>query len=181
MSATSTQNEQIATTQPKHILSPVHLLHRAGQCADDLFSSSVEDVQLTPRQYIVLKCVADAGEPSQTALVDSTGIDRSTLADIVRRLVERGLLERERTRRDARMYAVRATVLGKDILGKANPSTENSEQQLLQAIAPDDRDAFIRSLRSIIDTFGPVSSARVSSRSSASSLLGARELQEDRH
>ena len=147
-----------------HIASPVHLLHRAGQCADDLFSSSVEDAQLTPRQFTVLKCVAAAEGASQTYLVEATGIDRSTLADIVRRLVERGLLARERTRQDARTYAVRVTTAGAEILGRTTPVTEASERKLLNAVAPEDREAFMRSLRRIVDTFGPVSSARVVSR-----------------
>jgi len=149
-----------ATNSEDHA-SPVHLLHRAGQCADDLFSTAVGDGQLTPRQYIVLRCAAEADDPSQTALVETTGIDRSTLADIVRRLVERDLLERERTRRDARMYAVRVTEKGMDALNRARPAEAQSEQQLVDAVAPEDREAFFRSLRRIIDKFGPVSSARV--------------------
>jgi DNA-binding MarR family transcriptional regulator len=91
------------------VSSVLHLLHRAGQCADELFAANMRDSELTPRQYVVLRAVADSEDPSQTTLVEKTGIDRSTLADIVRRLVERGLLQRRRTRRDARMYAVRLT------------------------------------------------------------------------
>jgi DNA-binding MarR family transcriptional regulator len=89
--------------------SPTHLLHRAGQLADDLFSRAVGDLGITARQYVVLSVVDGLEDPSQTTLCQNTGIDRSTLADIVRRLVGRGLLRRRRTRSDARMYAVRIT------------------------------------------------------------------------
>ncbi|MFZ1102753.1 MAG: helix-turn-helix domain-containing protein, partial [Hyphomicrobiaceae bacterium] len=41
--------------------------------------------------------------------MNRTGIDRSTLADIVRRLTRKGLLQRCRTNEDARAYAVRLT------------------------------------------------------------------------
>ncbi len=44
---------------------------------------------------------------SQTDIVNLTGIDRSTLADIVRRLVKKGLLQRRRTKQDARAAAQR--------------------------------------------------------------------------
>lgn len=166
-----------ATPYPEHqgesvTLSPVHLLHRAGQCADDLFSSSIENVQLTPRQFIVLESAAKLEGASQTDLVDSTGIDRSTLADIVRRLVERGLMARERTKKDARMYAVRVTALGYQTLNIASPATTTSEQRLLAAVGPEDQEAFVRSLRRIIDTFGPISSARVASKSAAPEPVG---------
>ena len=146
------------------MMSSVHLLHRAGQCADDLFTSSTADVQLTPRQFTVLSSAATVEGASQTDLVESTGIDRSTLADIVRRLVERGLLERERTRRDARMYAVQVTAAGKELLARARPATQESECRLLAAVDAADREAFLRSLCRIIETFGPISSARVASR-----------------
>lgn len=144
--------------------SAIHLLHRAGQCADDLFSAEIDSAQLTPRQYIVLKSAADAGEASQTALVDATGIDRSTVADIVRRLVERGLLQRERTKHDARMYAVTLTAAGKEALNQTDPTRQACENRLLEAVPSKDRDAFLRSLHHIIKTFGPISSAQVKPR-----------------
>jgi DNA-binding MarR family transcriptional regulator len=144
--------------------SAIHLLHRAGQCADDLFSAEIDSSQLTPRQYIVLKSAADAGEASQTALVEATGIDRSTVADIVRRLVERGLLQRERTKHDARMYAVQVTAAGRNALNQADPTRQACENRLLQAVPAKDRETFLRSLQTIIDTFGPISSAQVKPR-----------------
>ena len=76
--------------------SALHLLHRAGQCADELFATNVGTSDLTPRQFAVIKAVEASEEPSQTMLVEKTGIDRSTLADIVRRLVAKGLLQRKR-------------------------------------------------------------------------------------
>lgn len=145
-------------------MSSVHLLHRAGQCADDLFTTNINHTHLTPRQYTVLKCAAAVDGASQADLVDGTGIDRSTLADIVRRLVQRGFMERERTRRDARMYAVHVTESGRQLLTETERATTASEQTLLNAVAPADREAFLRSLRSIITTFGPISSARVATK-----------------
>ena len=76
--------------------SPIHLLHRAGQCAGDLFAGKVPERDLTPRQFAVLLTVAQNEGLSQTGLVEKTGIDRSTLADIVRRMLKKGLLQRRR-------------------------------------------------------------------------------------
>ena len=89
--------------------SPIHLLHRAGQCAGDIFHGEMGDGDLTPRQYAVLVTVAQNEGVSQTRLVEKTGIDRSTLADIVRRMLKKGLLQRRRTKEDARAYAVKLT------------------------------------------------------------------------
>ncbi len=89
--------------------SPVHLLHRVGQCAEELFQAEIGDADLTARQLAVLTAVAQEEGLSQTGIVERTGIDRSTLADIVPRLSKKGLLQRRRTREDARAYAVKLT------------------------------------------------------------------------
>lgn len=136
--------------------SALHLLHRAGQCADELFAINIGDGHLTPRQFEVLKAVATAEEPSQTRLVTLTGIDRSTLADIVRRLVERGLLERQRTRSDARKYAVHLTDAGIGALKTAEPAVRSTNERLLAAVPSSERDAFLTALSRIVETVNPV-------------------------
>jgi DNA-binding MarR family transcriptional regulator len=127
-----------------------------------MFSLSLTSGTMTPRQYAVMKAVAVSTEPSQTTLVELTGVDRSTVADIVRRLVERGYLQRRRTRRDARMYALRITVKGHTALRDAEPAAQSTDERLLAALAPAERSAFIASLSKIVTSIGPISSARVS-------------------
>ena len=82
--------------------SPTHLVHRVAQCAGDVFDAQTKEHDLTARQIAVLTTVAENEGLSQTGIVDRTGIDRSTLADLVRRLQRKGLLERRRTKEDAR-------------------------------------------------------------------------------
>ncbi len=147
---------------PAELTSAIHLLHRAGQCADEIFSMNLMAGTMTPRQFAVLKAVEGCVEPSQTTLVDMTGIDRSTVADIVRRLVERGLVARKRTRRDARMYALRLTAKGNAALRSAEPAALTTDEKLLAALAPGERRAFVDALARIVKTIGPISSARVS-------------------
>jgi len=134
--------------------SALHLLHRAGQCADEVFASHISDSQMTPRQFAVLKAIADSTEPSQTTLVQATGIDRSTLTDIMRRLVKRGLVARKRTRHDARMYAVRLTERGNAALKQAQPAAQTTEQRLLSALQPKEREVFLGTLAKIVNVTG---------------------------
>jgi DNA-binding MarR family transcriptional regulator len=140
--------------------SALHLLHRAGQCADEMFAVTVGEVGLTPRQYAVMAAIADSDEPSQTTLVERTGIDRSTMADIVRRLTSRGLVQRRRTRRDARRYAVRLTDKGEGALRLAEPAARSTDERLLSALPATQRDAFLRSLARIVLAVDPEGSAR---------------------
>jgi DNA-binding MarR family transcriptional regulator len=151
-------------TMIRRPMSALHLLHRAGQCADELFALNVGKTELTPRQFAVLAAAAAAEDLSQTALVDATGIDRSTLADIVRRLVERGLLARRRTKTDARMYAVKLTASGQAAMKAAGPVAESTDSTLLGALPESQRKQFLNALDKIVETMGPISSARVAGR-----------------
>lgn len=131
--------------------SPIHLLHRAGQCADDIFQNELKVGDLTPRQLAVLSVVAQHEGESQTALVHRTGIDRSTLADIVRRMQRKGLLQRRRTKEDARAYAVRLTDEGRNILREAVPHSKRAEERVLAAVPPKHREHFLAGLVAIIE------------------------------
>lgn len=130
--------------------SALHLLHRAGQRADELFTATMGENELTPRQFAVLKAVATMENPSQTALVQYTGIDRSTIADIVRRLIKKGLLQRRRTSHDARMYAVKLTPAGREILEAAEPAAKTTEEQLLSVLPTQQRTAMLEALSTIV-------------------------------
>ena len=139
--------------------SPVHLLHRAGQCAEGMFGAEVTG-DLTPRQLAVLMTVAQNEGVSQTGIVDATGIDRSTLADVVRRLAKRGLLQRRRTREDARAYAVKLTDEGRRILRSAEPLAKRVDVRVLNTLPSGRREEFIASLVSIVNSLEGMSSAR---------------------
>jgi DNA-binding MarR family transcriptional regulator len=130
--------------------SPIHLLHRAGQCAGDIFHGEMQEADLTPRQYAVLLTVANNEGLSQTGLVERTGVDRSTLADIVRRLLKKGLLQRRRTREDARAYAVKLTDEGRKILRNAEPVAKRVDDRILDALPQKQREQFLDDLESIV-------------------------------
>jgi DNA-binding MarR family transcriptional regulator len=135
--------------------STTHLLHRAGQLAEDLFARSIGEIGITARQFVVLSVVESLEDPSQTALCEISGIDRSTLADIVRRLVSRGLLSRRRTRQDARMYAVRLTPEGKEVLDRAMPIANKVDDALVESLSAEQREQFSAFLQKVVSRQGP--------------------------
>lgn len=132
----------------------LHLLHRAGQVADDLFAKEISDESLTPRQFAVLAVLAQRQTASQTDIVDATGIDRSTLADIVRRLVERGLLGRKRSKLDARAYDVRLTAAGQNALKSAQPAVNRIEERMLKSLPAAKRNDLVDMLGQLVQSLG---------------------------
>ena len=107
---------------------------------------------LTARQLAVLMTVEDNEGLSQTGLVNRTGIDRSTLADIVRRLKRKGLLQRRRTSEDARAYAVKLTDQGREVLRAAEPLARRVDRRVLDALPGTRREEFIAALGLIVKT-----------------------------
>lgn len=108
------------------------------------------ELDLTPRQFAVLLTVAQREGLSQTDLVEVTGIDRSTLADIVRRMLKKGLLQRRRTREDARAYAVRLTDEGLRILAAARPKVEAVDARIVATLNSEQRANLVEDLRLIV-------------------------------
>jgi DNA-binding MarR family transcriptional regulator len=134
--------------------SPIHLLHRVGQCASDIFQDELGAEDLTPRQYAVLVAVSQNEGLSQTQLVEKTGVDRSTLADIVRRMLKKGLLQRRRTKGDARAYAVKLTDEGRRVLKLADPLAKRVDEKILAVLPSQQRERFLQDLNAIVDALG---------------------------
>jgi len=130
--------------------SPGHLLRRAQQVAHDLYTSETETRALTQRQFAVLWAVERNEGISQTALVEQTGIDRSTLADMIVRLQAKDFLARKRTDEDARANAVRITPAGRRALRSATPAVIRSETRILEALPVRARAEFVRMLGIIV-------------------------------
>lgn len=149
---TSTKDSNL----PRLERSPIHLLHRAGQCAGDIFQLEMGGSDLTPRQYAVLVTVSQQEGLSQTHLVEKTGIDRSTLADIVRRMLKKGLLQRRRTKEDARAYAVKLTDEGWRALKATDPVARRVDDKILAALPSGQRDRFVQDLNTIVQNIGKI-------------------------
>jgi len=129
--------------------SAYHLVRRAGQYGADIYAVHKKSKDLTPRQFAVLLTVAQNENISQIGLVDKTGIDRSTLADLVKRLVERGLLQRRRTKEDARANALRISANGRRALSASQIAAAHADAGILAALPADRRKGFINDLELI--------------------------------
>jgi DNA-binding MarR family transcriptional regulator len=128
---------------------PSHLIRRCQQFYGDLYAREAGARELTKQQFTLLTALEQNDGVSQTALVEITGIDRSTLAEMVRRMLERGLLSRERTEEDQRANAVAISPSGRKALRSARNAADRAERALLEALPAPDRQKFIKALREI--------------------------------
>jgi len=132
--------------------SVTHLLHRALQLALDYHADAAGQASLTQRQFTVLSAAGAADGLTQNDLVRATGIDRSTLADLVARLLAKGLLQRERSATDARANTVRLSDAGREALGAGAGAAGAADERLLALLSPKKRESFLKTLSALAST-----------------------------
>lgn len=127
-------NSDLTETEPYRLDSSAsHLLHRAEQLAAQRFAQLVGD-GVTLRQFAVLAAIADKSGLSQSHLVRATGIDRSTLADMMKSLEKRGLIIRTPSSADARANAVGLTQSGVTLLVAATQHARAADAAILDLL-----------------------------------------------
>ena len=119
------------------------------QLALDVYAAETGPGAVTQRQYAVLAAVAEHEGLTQTDLVRATGIDRSTLADMIARMISKAYLARERSTTDGRANTVRLTETGRAILDEAAPRVGAADGRILGYLAANKRESFLGVLRDL--------------------------------
>lgn len=145
--------------------SPSHLLHRAEQLAADRFTQLVGAENVTLRQFAVLAAIAESPGLSQSDLVRATGVDRSTMADMMTRMEKRGWVIRTASASDARAHSVRLAPDGAAILATATNHARAADAAILDALPRMKRRAFLNTLTKL---------ARISDQAAAKAEKDAR-------
>jgi MarR family transcriptional regulator, temperature-dependent positive regulator of motility len=130
-------------------VSPSHLLHRAQQVAADLHVAAFGAGGLTQRQVAVLAVLGAGDGISQTDLVIRTGIDRSTLAEMVARMESKGLMVRAKSASDSRANSVSLTDAGRAALQDALPKLDAIDKGVLTLLPTGRRGTFVELLTRI--------------------------------
>lgn len=126
--------------------SPSHLLHRAQQAAADLHAAALGPNGLTQRQFAVLAVLAAQDGVSQSELVARTGIDRSTLAEMVARMESKGLTQRTKSVTDSRANSVTLTATGRAMYEEALPKLADVDAEVLARLPVNKRAGFVELL-----------------------------------
>ncbi len=125
------------------------LLKRAAQYSADLFAEQLGKTGLTQRQFTLMETVLANEGASQTELVKTTGIDRSTLADLVNRLETQGYVRRQRSSTDARVNFVFLTDHGRGTVLKAKPVAMLVDETLVNTLPDQLRHPFVQALEEL--------------------------------
>ncbi|MBK8840020.1 MAG: MarR family transcriptional regulator [Hyphomonadaceae bacterium] len=131
--------------------SPSHLLRRAEQFAAETFLKAELPDSITLRQTVLLAAIAEAEGASQSNLVSATGVDRSTLAEMMARMEQKGFISRSAAHDDGRAKSVSLTSQGRRRLEGALPAMRAVDKALLDALPANLRAVFKTTLLALAE------------------------------
>jgi len=121
----------------------------------DLVSRVLGDFPHGPRGYQTLAEVIRSQQPSQLALANRLGIDRTVMTYLIDDLVAAGLVERRPNPADRRQRQIVATPKGERTLASLCDQVTEAENAMLSALDDDERALFRRLLVKAARGVGP--------------------------
>ncbi|SDN80635.1 transcriptional regulator, MarR family [Halomonas shengliensis] len=130
---------------------PGNLLRRCHQISVAIFLRKCEAFELTQLQYIILCALEEKGAIDQITLGGHTALDRNTVAVVVRKLEERGLVSRDRNPEDRRSMLVSLTAEGRRLRHAAEPAVAEVQEALLAPLDEEEQETLCRLLQTVAD------------------------------
>jgi len=130
---------------------PGYLVRRLHQIHVAMFSARVADGQVTPVQFGLLSILISRPGIDQATLGAELGLDPANVAEILRRLEDRGLLTRVVDPMNRRRKLCLATANGKKFVQRYQKDMQLSQQQLLSPLNPADRQVFMELLGRLVE------------------------------
>ena len=125
---------------------PGHLMRRCQQIAVSVFLDECRPWDLTPLQFAVLAELNRHGPDDQVGLGGALALDRTTISVVVKKLEQRGLVERTVSEKDRRSKPVSITEDGAHLIRDVLPAAETAQDRMLAPLTAAERAQFMRLL-----------------------------------
>lgn len=129
---------------------PGSLIRRLHQIHVALFLEECSEFNITPVQFGVLTVLYGGETLDQVTIAHQLGADRNTVADVIKRLEQRGFLERPVSMMDRRTKLARITDEGHAFVDAVQPKMINAQRQFTEPLDPEEYDILMRLLRKLI-------------------------------
>ena len=123
------------------------LLRIASARANALFEGLTGQTEITPQQYGTLLTLYQCGALTPSELADAIHADRSTVGEIVRRMVNRHLVTLSKNGEDGRSKKVSISPAGEAALHRLAQGGVGVQDALLAVVPATDRALFMRCLK----------------------------------
>jgi DNA-binding MarR family transcriptional regulator len=122
---------------------PGHLARRLQQAHTLLWGAMVSEETTSP-QFAVLNALTEKPGMDQRTLSEQVRLDRSTIADLVARMVSRELVERVRDPTDGRRNVLKLTEEGARLHGKLVTRTARMNRVFLAPLDAGEQEILLR-------------------------------------
>lgn len=130
---------------------PGFLIRRLHQIQVGLFAEECARFDITPVQFGFLTVLDVEDVLDQISLSAAVGVDRTSGADVIKRLQRRGLLTRVQSERDRRAMLVQITADGRALVKQIFPAMVRSQDRFIAPLTAAEQSTFNELLRKIID------------------------------
>ena len=128
---------------------PGHLMRRAVQVMNLLWDEEVSHTITSP-QFAALNALYAEPKLDQRTLGERVSLDRSTMAEVVARLSDRGLIQTARDTRDGRRKTITLTTKGLHTVRQLIPRTHAMTDRLVGALDSRQRDSLLSLLTEVV-------------------------------
>jgi len=130
---------------------PGFLFRQMDARATSLFLAYAVDGEITPRQFGVLLTLTQSGPMLQTDLGRVMRIDRSTLGEMLGRMLERGLITHRAWPKDRRVSQLSITDAGRETFRANFGAARRMQEELLAPLDLDERELLLDLLTRLVE------------------------------
>jgi DNA-binding MarR family transcriptional regulator len=130
---------------------PGFKIRRCHQIAVSIFMEECARFNLTTTQFGLMMAVKQLPGVDQAALSRVIGLDRSTTATVIDRMVKRGILRRDPHSEDRRKNRITLSESGEQLLRDVQPAAGRARERLLEPLQEDEKKLFLSLLQRILD------------------------------
>ena len=130
---------------------PGFLVRRLNQIHYALFAEECKTHSMTPVQFGVLTALSLNPWLDQTAIGSELGLDRTTTADVLKRLEEKNLITRRMNPSDRRSRQSMITEDGYIAMKALHEGMTKAQERLLAPLTPRNQEIFVKLLMTLVD------------------------------
>ena len=129
---------------------PAYLIRRLQLISTAIIAEAFAGEDMRLPEWAVLTMIDHHPDIDQRSLAELVSIDRTNTGRLVDLLEDKGLIERRPNGEDRRVWMLRCTIRGRTLRERLVPRARASQQRLLSALSPADRERFIDLLGRVV-------------------------------
>lgn len=118
------------------------------------FSKKLEASKVTVAEWIILRQMYETGKSSPWIIAEKAGLTRGAISKLVTRLLKKGLVTREESRKDHRFQEIKLTAKGENLVPRLARIADENDEYFFGDLSLQKRGALISFLKMVAKTYG---------------------------